>query len=238
MFSRSQLFLSVSSLLLIAPALRAGSDVPSPTTVVVSVREQKLMVVQNGKKVGTYPVSTSKFGLGDRWGSMATPLGYLRVSEKIGDHAVQGAVFHNRRYTGEVVRPNTPGRDAIVTRIIQLRGLERCNSNAFARGIYIHGTPEEKTIGRPTSYGCIRMKSTDVTAVYNQIAIGAVVQIVQDKFPSVTAPAAQPSSVIFTADNSKAGGQKALSAKATDKTSTPPNARKSAMLLASSRHDA
>src|SRR5436189_5448143 len=130
------------------------------------------MVMANGAKLATYPVSTSKFGVGDNWGHMTTPLGFLQVAQKIGDHAPVGAVFHNRRFTGEILKPNVPGRDPIVTRIIWLRGLERTNANAFSRGIYIHGTAEERTIGRPASYGCVRMCSKDVTEVYSQIQIG------------------------------------------------------------------
>ena len=75
-----------------------------PDRVVVSVRDQKLMVVRHGAKVAVYPVSTSKYGLGDFWGRMTTPLGYLQVAQKIGDHAPVGAVFHNRRFTGEILR--------------------------------------------------------------------------------------------------------------------------------------
>jgi hypothetical protein len=71
----------------------------------------------------------------------------------------------------------------VVTRIIWLRGLEAQNAHAFQRGIYIHGTPQEKTIGRPASYGCIRMKSSDVTELYNRVPVGAVVQIVPDRLP-------------------------------------------------------
>lgn len=156
-----------------------------PDRVVVSVRDQKLMVVQNGAKVAVYPVSTSKYGLGDFWGRMTTPLGYLRVAQKIGDHAPVGAVFHNRRFTGEILRPNAPGRDPVITRIIWLRGLEPQNAHAFSRCIYIHGTPEERYIGQPASYGCIRMKSRDVAALYNQIPIGALVQIVPDRLPAM-----------------------------------------------------
>jgi lipoprotein-anchoring transpeptidase ErfK/SrfK len=154
-----------------------------PDRIVVSVREQKLMVVQNNTRVAIYPVSTSKYGIGDFWGRMTTPLGYLQVAQKIGDNAPEGAVFHNRRFTGEVLKPNAPGRDPIITRIIWLRGLERQNMHAFSRCIYIHGTPEERYIGRPASYGCIRMKSHDVATLYNQIPIGALVQIVPDKLP-------------------------------------------------------
>ncbi len=177
-------FLALVSILC-ASALQAHSIPEIKNEVVVSVREQKQILLQNGAKIAMYPVSTSKFGLGDARGKMTTPLGAMAVAQKIGDHAPQGAVFHNRRYTGEILPPNAPGRDPIVTRIIWLRGLQPSNSNAFARCIYIHGTAEERTIGRPVSYGCIRMTSKDVTALYSQLPVGAVVQVVPDKLPRV-----------------------------------------------------
>jgi len=76
------------------------------------------------------------------------------------------------------VLANSPGRDPIVTRILWLRGLESQNANAFARDIYIHGTPEEWRIGSPASYGCIRMRSSDIVQLYNIVGIGAAVTIV------------------------------------------------------------
>lgn len=182
---------------------------PTPPRIIISVHDQKLMVVENGQRAGIYPISTSKFGLGDRWGSMTTPVGWLQVAQKIGDHAPAGAVFHNRRMTGEVLVPNAPGRDPIVTRIIWLRGLEKTNANAYNRGIYIHGTPQEKNIGRPASYGCVRMCSKDVTEVYSHVQVGELVQITSDSLPKLpkfkgtpsNPPGSSgPSRVIFTAD--------------------------------------
>src|SRR6187200_260453 len=170
------------SFISIAPAF-ALTPVDTSSQLIISVPDQKLMLVQNGGKVATYPISTSMFGLGDAWGRMTTPLGYLAVEKKIGDNVPVGAVFHKRRLTGEVLQPNTPGRDPITTRIIWLRGLEAQNAHAFQRCIYIHGTPEEKKIGRPASYGCIRMKSKDVAELYSQVPIGAVVQIIPDRLP-------------------------------------------------------
>jgi lipoprotein-anchoring transpeptidase ErfK/SrfK len=182
------------ALLVCASPLSAAAIPENSSLVVISVREQKLLLLQNGNKIATYPVSTSRFGLGDMWGRMTTPLGLLEVAQKIGDHAPPGAVFHNRRWTGEILAPNAPGRDPIITRIIWLRGLEPSNAHAFNRCIYIHGTSQEKTIGRPASYGCIRMKSSDVTALYNQLPLGAVVQIVPDGLPKISkaAPRALP----------------------------------------------
>lgn len=181
--------------------LNAGTEtVVVPPRVIISVKDQKLMVIEDGKRAAVYPVSTSKFGIGDRWGSMATPLGWLQVAEKIGDHAPPGAVFHKRRFTGEILPPNAPGRDPIVTRIIWLRGLERTNANAFNRCIYIHGTPEEKIIGKPASFGCVRMCSKDVAEVYAQIQIGALVRIIPDSLPKLPKLKGSPSKAIFTAD--------------------------------------
>jgi lipoprotein-anchoring transpeptidase ErfK/SrfK len=146
--------------------------------IVISTRDQKLALLDRGTLMATYPVSTSKFGLGDRPGSRFTPLGQLQIAEKIGDNAPPGAVFKDRRRTGEMVLANSPGRDPIVTRILWLRGLESQNANAFARDIYIHGTPEEWRIGSPASYGCIRMRSSDIVQLYNIVGIGAAVTIV------------------------------------------------------------
>ena len=171
--------------LISAVSALAVAPVDSTSQLIISVRDQKLMLVQNGGKVATYPISTSMFGLGDARGRMTTPLGYMAVEKKIGDNVPVGAVFHNRRITGEILQPNAPGRDPITTRIIWLRGLEAQNAHAYQRCIYIHGTPEEKKIGRPASYGCIRMKSSDVAELYDRVPLGAVVQIIPDGLPKL-----------------------------------------------------
>lgn len=146
--------------------------------IVISARDQKLALLDKGKLVAMYPVSTSKFALSDRPGSYGTPLGELEIADKIGDGAPAGTVFKDRRRTGEVIPVDAPGRDPIVTRILWLRGREGQNANAYARDIYIHGTPEERNIGRPASYGCIRMRSTDVINLYSMVGVGAQVTIV------------------------------------------------------------
>ena len=151
--------------------------------VLVSVADQSLELYNKNNLIGRYPVSTSKFGLGDRPGSRATPLGRMEVAKKIGASAPLGAVFKSRRPTGEILVPDAPGRDPIVTRIIWLKGQEAKNRNAFTRCIYIHGTPEERNVGRPASFGCIRMKSVDVVRVFNTIGLGATVDIIPGSLP-------------------------------------------------------
>ena len=146
--------------------------------VIISVKDQKLALLEREKLVATYPVSTSKYGLGDWRGSYRTPLGEMEIAQKIGDGMPAGTVFKDRRRTGEIVLPNALGRDPIVSRILWLRGREAQNANAFGRDIYIHGTPEERNLGLPVSYGCVRMSSNDVIKLYEMVGLGAQVTIV------------------------------------------------------------
>jgi lipoprotein-anchoring transpeptidase ErfK/SrfK len=146
---------------------------------IVSVSDQKMLLVRDGEPVKSYRISTSKFGTGDKPGSNRTPVGHLRVAKKIGGSAPHGAVFKSRRPTGEVLKPNSSGRDPIVTRILWLKGIEDRNRNAYKRTIYIHGTPEENRLGHPASYGCIRMSSRDIVDLYNRVGHGADVFIIR-----------------------------------------------------------
>jgi lipoprotein-anchoring transpeptidase ErfK/SrfK len=171
-------------------SLQAEGDQPAvPTTgdlhheIIVSVKDQRLLLKTDGKPQAIYPVSTSRFGIGDRLGSYATPLGKFFVRMKIGMGQPLGAVFRSRRPTGEVLKPNAPGRDPIVTRILWLEGIEPANRNAFGRGIYIHGTPQESALGRPASYGCIRMRSKDVAVLCDRVGTGVTVRIINDHLP-------------------------------------------------------
>jgi lipoprotein-anchoring transpeptidase ErfK/SrfK len=180
---------------------------------VVSVPEQRLAVVdkERGAVLATYPISTSKFALSDQPGSRGTPLGELEVAQKIGTGAPAGAVFKSRRRTGEILAPDSPGRDPIVSRILWLRGLEPQNRNAYGRYIYIHGTAEERMIGQPASYGCVRMRSRDVIDLYNIVGNGARVSIVTAPLaavvPQLTAPARAVASTDTTLATSAGGDE-------------------------------
>lgn len=154
-----------------------------PPEVVVSVKDQKLGCYSQGKLTKEYKVSTSKFGVGDQPGSCRTPLGKAEIIAKIGQGLPPGAVLKSRHWNGEVVSPNAPGRDPIVSRIMWLRGLESSNRNAFDRFIYIHGTTEENRLGTPASYGCIRMAARDVVELFDHTGVGAKVLITQNHLP-------------------------------------------------------
>jgi len=157
---------------------------PLSADMIVSVPDQELALVDRGKLIARYSISTSKFGTGDSNASYRTPLGTLFVSAKIGDRLPPGAVIKNRVPTGEIVAADAPGRDPIVSRVIWLRGMETQNEKARDRCIYIHGTPEERRIGKPASFGCIRMRSRDIIDLYDRVHIGTHVVITTRKIHS------------------------------------------------------
>jgi len=181
--------------LLAAAALLISSCVAPDTRhhVVVSIPEQRLALLDNGALIATYPISTSKFTIGDAPGSRGTPLGELEIAKKIGGSEPSGMVFKDRKPTGEILVPDAPGRDPIVTRILWLRGREAQNANAYGRYIYIHGTPEERNIGKRVSYGCIRMRSRDVVQLYDIVGPRARVTILNQPLAEMV-PSASSSS--------------------------------------------
>jgi hypothetical protein len=172
------------ALLSVAGFLAGCEQVDHDHFVIISIPDQAMDVYTRGKWTARYEVSTSKYGEGDEPGSSTTPLGRLAIAQKIGGGAPPGEVFKSRHPTGEILAPDTPGRDPIVSRILWLRGLEQHNRYAYQRYIYIHGTPEERHIGNPASYGCIRMRSSDVIALYNTVGKGAQVNIVLSSLPA------------------------------------------------------
>src|SRR5215467_14992801 len=157
MSSSSPRVLAALVLVLVNFAASESNAAPLSADMIVSVPDQALALVDRGKLIARYSISTSKFGTGDSNASYRTPLGTLFVSAKIGDRLPSGAVIKNRIPTGEIVAADAPGRDPIVSRVIWLRGMETQNQKARDRCIYIHGTPEERRIGKPASFGCIRM---------------------------------------------------------------------------------
>lgn len=137
-----------------------------------------MAVYRRSSLLATFPVSTSRFALGDVPGSNGTPLGRLEIASKIGSGQPLGMKFKSRQPTGEIVPVNAEGRDPIVTRILWLRGKEPWNANAYGRYIYIHGTPEEAKLGTPASYGCVRMASRDIVWLYDTVGKGCRVDII------------------------------------------------------------
>lgn len=143
----------------------------------VSVATQRLTLWEGFRQVKSWPCSTSKFGLGYTEGSNKTPLGGFVVKEKHGDNAALGTIFKARQPVGLWTPDQVTDDDLILSRILWLEGMEKRNANTFQRYIYIHGTNDERHIGRPASHGCIRLKNRDVVELYELTPIGTQVWI-------------------------------------------------------------
>lgn len=123
-----------------------------------------------------YTISTSKYGLGSEPGSNKTPLGNMRIAEKVGDGAPSGAIFKSRVQTEEFGKEGDP-EDRVQTRILWLEGLDAENANTKDRYIYIHGTNAESQLGTPASHGCVRMNNEDIIDLYTRVEVGTPVVI-------------------------------------------------------------
>jgi lipoprotein-anchoring transpeptidase ErfK/SrfK len=155
----------------------SSKDVHVPLHHRIDATRQILEVLRDGKVSKSYPVSTSKFGLGFEAGSNKTPLGRFVVSEKIGAGAAAGTIFTSRVPTGEIAAQGGP-EDLVLTRILWLAGLDETNANTKERYIYIHGTNQEALLGTPASHGCVRMSNADIAEFFDHVPEGTLVEIV------------------------------------------------------------
>ena len=137
----------------------------------VDVARQTLDLVEEGRVTATWPVSTSRFGLGFEEGSFRTPTGRFKIAEKIGEGAPQGMIFRTRVATGELAEPDGE-EDLVLTRILCLEGLDPENANTCERYIYIHGTNQEHLIGTAASHGCIRLRNDDMIDLFVRVDEG------------------------------------------------------------------
>ncbi len=155
-------------------------------SIVISPALQQMYVYELGNLSKTYTISTAKNGLGEEKNSFKTPRGMHLIRAKIGAGAPLNAIFKERRFTGEVYTPELnqlyPTRDWILTRIMWLSGLEPGfnrlgNVDTMQRYVYIHGSPNERPTGTPTSRGCIRMRNEDILELFELVPVGTKVQI-------------------------------------------------------------
>lgn len=159
----------------------------------IDIKKQTLIFYQDKNLVKKYPISSAKNGTGQQQNSGCTPLGKHQICAKFGKDLPINSVFIAREFTGEIynqaLAKKFPDRDWILSRILWLEGCEErfnrgendigcCDSRL--RFIYIHGTPDSEPMGIPLSHGCIRMKNTDVIALFDMVEVGTKVAIVDE----------------------------------------------------------
>ena len=142
----------------------------------VSIRDQQLTIKENEQPIRTYPVSTSRFGIGTEEGSFKTPIGRFCVAKKIGRDIPNGTVFVGRvPLQADEGLPST--EDLVTSRILWLDGLDEHNANTRDRFVYIHGTKHEHKVGKAASHGCVRMRNKDVIELFEMVDEGTPVVI-------------------------------------------------------------
>jgi lipoprotein-anchoring transpeptidase ErfK/SrfK len=146
------------------------------TCIHISVARQQLKLKRGRRTERTFPISTSKFGLGSKEGSMKTPIGRFRIAEKIGENLPTTTAYKSRKPL-RASKKALASDDLIMSRILWLDGLEARNANTYDRYVYIHGTNHEEAIGQPASHGCIRMRNKDVAELFDLVDVDTPVVI-------------------------------------------------------------
>jgi hypothetical protein len=154
---------------------------PTKYLLAVNICQQTVSLFENGMFVKKYPCSTSRFGIGQAQDSNCTPLGLHRIAEKIGDGEPAGTIFKNREIIGHVSELGVQA-GKITTRIMWLEGLEPGfnsggNVDTHHRYIYIHGTGDQESLGKPASHGCIHLADPDLISLFDLLPSGTLVWI-------------------------------------------------------------
>lgn len=160
---------------LLKEAARYGMQ-PDDFLAIVDSALQSMTVLHSGSTAKVYRISTSRYGIGNKYGSNCTPPGWHKSAERYGDERPVGSVFSSRRFTGQILTGDmlcSSDGDLVLTRIIWLKGLQNginrgSGIDSHERCIYIHGTNQEHLLGSPASHGCIRMKNTELVDFFEE----------------------------------------------------------------------
>ncbi|MBW8863418.1 MAG: L,D-transpeptidase [Verrucomicrobia bacterium] len=154
---------------------------PTHYVLIVNIASQSASLYEQNRFVKTFSCSTSRFGIGEVLNSQRTPRGLHRIAEKIGDGEPPGTIFQDREVIGYVSELGAKA-GSITTRIMWLEGLEPGYNrggdvDTHERTIYIHGTGDQNSIGRPASHGCIHFADPDLISLFDLLPSGTLVWI-------------------------------------------------------------
>jgi hypothetical protein len=163
----------------------ALSILPSSQQIIISIKNQKLYLIERDRLIKEYTVSTSKNPPSCLEDSFGTPLGLHTIEGKIGEGAPIGTVFKGRisqGYTYQEASEEEQLLNLITTRIIRIKGLDP-NLNlgdpydTYNRLVYIHGTNHEERLGQPFSKGCIELSNQDCLELFALVRPGDLIWI-------------------------------------------------------------
>ena len=158
---------AVTATLVFGFAMHAtAQDSPTNRTIVVSLPDRKLALVEDGQVKKIYTVAVGK-------PSSPSPVGTFKIERRVANPVYQ--------HDGKTVQPG-PG-NPVGTRWMGLS----------ISGYGIHGTNEPRSIGRAASHGCIRMAKGDLEELYGLVAVGDRVELIgrrNDETADLFGPAA------------------------------------------------
>lgn len=120
-------------------------------TIVVSLEDRKLALVEDGQIKKVYIVAVGK-------SSTPSPVGTFTIERR-----VKNPVY---RHEGKTVEPGP--MNPVGSRWMGLS----------VRGYGIHGTNMPKSIGKAASHGCIRMGNADIEDLFEQVKVGDTVELI------------------------------------------------------------
>ena len=120
-------------------------------TIVVSLEDRKLALVEDGQVVKVYTVSVGK-------PSTPSPMGTFTIQRRVKNPVYQ--------HEGKAIQPGPA--NPVGSRWMGLS----------VKGYGIHGTNEPKSIGKAASHGCIRMARKDLEEMYEMVHVGDSVELI------------------------------------------------------------
>jgi lipoprotein-anchoring transpeptidase ErfK/SrfK len=127
---------------------------PATRLIVVSLRDRRLALVEEGVVKKVYRVAVGRE-------DSPSPTGTFTIVDR-----VENPTYY---HTGEVIPPGP--QNPVGTRWM---GLNR-------KGYGIHGTNEPRSVGRAVSHGCIRMRQGDLEELFAQVRSGDEVEIIGER---------------------------------------------------------
>jgi lipoprotein-anchoring transpeptidase ErfK/SrfK len=149
-------------------------------TIVVSLEDHKLALVEDGHVVKVYTVAVGK-------PSTPSPVGTFTIERRV----MNPTYSHDGRVVAP--GPNNP----VGTRWMGLS----------IHGYGIHGTNAPSSIGKAASHGCIRMGRADLEELYAQVQVGDTVELIgqpNEETAELFGDAAQPATTTQLAKTEQA----------------------------------
>jgi lipoprotein-anchoring transpeptidase ErfK/SrfK len=126
--------------------------------IVISIRDRKLALIENGRVVRVFP----------------TAVGATQTPSPSGSYRIVQRVSNPTWYTkGRIVPPGKA--NPLGTRWLGLS----------TKGYGIHGTNNPASIGKNVSHGCIRMRNRDVEQLFDLVAVGDPVELYSERTPDL-----------------------------------------------------